>query len=64
LAKGPDRTRAISRAVAGVGVELRFIWNDDTRSTQVYGNTVQLAAAASAKRDELIAAGWTDAPPH
>jgi len=64
LAKGANRSCAVSRAVPGVGVELRFLWNDDTRSTQVYRNSVELAAAASAKRDELIAAGWTEAPPH
>ena len=63
-AKARNRARAVSRAVAGVGGELRFIWNDDTRSTQVYSNSVELAAAASAKREELIAAGWVDAPPH
>jgi hypothetical protein len=48
----------------GVGVELRFLWNDDARSTQVYRNSVELAATASAKLEELIAAGWVDAPPH
>jgi hypothetical protein len=55
---------AVSRSVPGVGVEVRFIWNEDTRSTQVYRNAVELAGAASAKRAELVAAGWIDAPPH
>ena len=63
LVKGPNRARAISRSVPGVGVELRFTWNDDTRSTQVYRNVIELAAVANAKREELIAAGWADAPP-
>ena len=45
-------------------MELRFIWNDDTRETQGYRNVIELAAAASAKREALLAAGWVDAPPH
>ena len=56
--KGENRARAVSRSVPGVGVELRFIWNDDTRSTQVYRNVVELAAAANAKREQLRVAGW------
>ena len=64
LVKGPNGARAVSRSVPGVGVELRFAWNDDTRSTQAYRNTIELAAAANAKRAELVAAGWLDAPPH
>jgi hypothetical protein len=64
LAKGTNRARAVSRAVPGVGIELRFLWNDDTRATQVYRTEAELAAAATAKREELIAAGWVDAPPH
>jgi hypothetical protein len=64
LTKGPNQARAVSRSVAGVGVELRFVWNDETRPTQIYRNSVELAAAATAKREELIAAGWADAPPH
>lgn len=63
LTKGEHRARAVTRSVPGVGVELRYIWNDDTRATQVYRNTVELAAAASAKREELIASGWVDVPP-
>jgi hypothetical protein len=63
LTKGGSRAQAVTRAVPGVGVELRYLWNDDTRSTQVYRNTIELASAASAKREELLAAGWVDAPP-
>ena len=54
FAKGANRVRAVSRAVHNVGVELRFLWNDDTRSTQVYRISVELAAAASAKREESV----------
>ena len=64
LTKGPNQARAAMRLVPGVGVELRFLWNDDTRATQVYKSTDDLAAAAKAKREELIATGWVDAPPH
>jgi hypothetical protein len=64
LTKAGHFARAVTRTVPGIGVELRFVWDDDTRATQVYRNTVELAQAASAKREELIAAGWVDAPPH
>ena len=62
LTTGPNRAYAAMRFVPGVGVELRFLWNDDTRATQVYRSGEELAAAASAKREELIANGWTDVP--
>jgi hypothetical protein len=64
MTKGPNRARALTRQIPGVGVELRFVWNDDTRETKVYRNTDELAAAAIQKRDELIGRGWVDAPPH
>ena len=64
LTKGSRWARAESRPMPGVGVELRFVGDDDTRSTQIFQDVVVLAAAASAKRDELIASGWRDAPPH
>lgn len=35
LAKGTNRARAVSSAVPGVGVELRFLWNDGV--TEVSG---------------------------
>jgi hypothetical protein len=54
LTKGQHRARAVARAVAGVGIELRFLWNDDTRATQVYSSRVELANAANAKREELL----------
>jgi hypothetical protein len=53
-----DSLRAWSR------LELRFLRNDDTRATQVYRSSDDLTAAANAKREELLAAGWVDAPPH
>lgn len=64
LMKGPNRARAVTRSVPGVGIELRYNWNDETRATQVYRSTDDLAAAAKAKRKELLGAGWVDAPPH
>jgi hypothetical protein len=64
LTKGPNRASAVTRLVPGVGVELRFLWNDDTRATQVDKNTDDLAVAAKTKREELITAGWVDAPPY
>jgi hypothetical protein len=64
LTKAGAMARATMRHVPGVGVELRFLWNDETRETKVYRDSAELASAASQKRDELIGRGWTDAPPH
>ena len=47
LTKAGSQARAIARKVPGVGIELRLVWNDDTRRTQVYRTSVELAAAAS-----------------
>lgn len=58
LTTAGSRALAIARKVPGVGVELRFLWNDDTRETKVYRNVVDLAAAANQKREELIGRGW------
>ncbi len=63
LTKAGSRARAIARKVPGVGIELRFLWNEDTRETKVYRDSVELATAANEKRQELIGRGWVDAPP-
>jgi hypothetical protein len=62
LVKGPHNARAVARQVPGVGIELRYLWNDEVRGTQVFRNSVELAEAASKKREELSAAGWIDQP--
>ena len=63
LTKAGRSVRAVTRTVPGVGIELRFVWDDDTRVSQVCRNTIELAAAASAKREDLRADGWVDARP-
>lgn len=63
LTKGPNRARAITRAVPGLGRELRYDWNGDLRQSQVYRTAVDLFSVAFAKREELLAAGWAEAPP-
>jgi hypothetical protein len=63
LAKGESRARALTRTIPSIGVELRFLWNDDTRETKVYRNTGELAAAAIQKREQLVGQGWADVPP-
>lgn len=62
LVKNGHTARAVSRQVPGVGIELRYLWDDEVRATQVYRNSVELAEAASRKRQELIANGWLDQP--
>lgn len=62
LSKDGKIAEARSRAVAGRGVELRFLWQGELRSSQVYDDTAALHAAAEAKRAELLEVGWRDAP--
>ena len=62
LAEEPNRARAVTRTVPGVGVELRYEWSGELRQSQVYRNGEELAAAANAKREELIANGWAEVP--
>jgi hypothetical protein len=62
LIKNGHTARAVARQVPGVGHEFRYLWDDEVRATQVYRNSVELAEAASRKREELLAAGWIDQP--
>ena len=64
LTKGPNRARACFASCLESAWKLRYQWNDEVRSTQVYKDTDDLTTAAKAKREELIAAGWTEVPPH
>jgi hypothetical protein len=63
LAKGSDRASAITRTVQGVGIGLVYRCNDEVRESLTFANSVELAAAAGAKRKELLVSGWVDAPP-
>jgi hypothetical protein len=58
LVKNGHGARAIVRPVPGVGLELRYLWDQDVRQTQVYREAAELEAAAATKRDELLTAGW------
>jgi hypothetical protein len=62
LTKDGHGARAVAREIAGVGIELRYYWDEELRQSQVYRNGEELAAAASVKREQLIANGWTDVP--
>ena len=62
LVKNGHTARAVARQVPGVGIELRYLWDDEVRATQLYRNSVELAEAASKKRDELMANGWIEQP--
>ena len=55
--KNGHGARAVAREIPGVGIELRYIWDDELRQSHRYRNKEELATAASAKRDELIANG-------
>ena len=62
LAKDGHTTRAVARHVPGVGIELRYLQDDELRATHVFRNSVELAEAASKEREALLAAGWIDQP--
>ena len=62
LVKNGHTARAVARQVPGVGIELRYLWDDEFRQSQVFRNSVELAEAASKKREELMANGWIDQP--
>ena len=52
----------MAREIAGVGLELRYLWDGELRQSRVYRNSEELAKAANDKRDELIANGWVEVP--
>ena len=62
LTKNGHGAHAVAREIAGVGIELRYLWDDELRQSQVYRNSEALAEAANAKRDELIVNGWSEVP--
>jgi hypothetical protein len=44
--------------IDGVGVELRYEWNGDSRSSEIFKTWKELEAAAEDKRRDLEASGW------
>ncbi len=58
LMKG-DSHRGGARAIAGIGLELRFEWNGDLRASQAFKGWDELEQMASVKRAELEARGCT-----
>jgi hypothetical protein len=62
LTKSGHGARALAREIPGVGIELRYLWDDELRQSRVYRSEEELAKAANAKHAELLANGWTDAP--
>jgi hypothetical protein len=64
LTKSGSVARAVTHPTdPGFGIELRFIVNGVLLKPHIYHDVEDLLAAASAKRDELRAAGWVDARP-
>lgn len=63
LVKAGRHVFAIARHIPGVGVELRFLWDDEVRDTRVFRSSIALAEAASRKREELRADGWVEQAP-
>jgi hypothetical protein len=63
LVNGEQRAEAVVRAIHRNWAELRFLHNGTLRASQAYRDNAQLRAAAAAKRNELLARGWTELPP-
>jgi hypothetical protein len=47
------------RPIEGIGVELRYHWDDELRVSQMFKSWEALEAAVTEKRQELEARGWT-----
>jgi len=62
LLKGQQRAEAVVRLIDGLGTDLRYLHNGDLRESRLYRDDVQLQATAAAKRNDLLADGWTDVP--
>jgi hypothetical protein len=58
LRKGAHIAAAAVRAVAGVGLELRLLYDGELRRSQVYRLAGALESEAGAKRLELQGRGW------
>ena len=58
LVKGGHVAEARVRPIEGIGLELRYEWNADLRSSQMFKTWEELEAAAQNKRRELEARGW------
>ena len=61
LTKSEHVAEARVRAIHGVGVELRYLWDGELRASQVFKMWDALEEAAAEKRVELEGRGWTAA---
>jgi hypothetical protein len=60
LVKGDQRVEAIVRASHRNWAELRYLQNGELQASHSYHDNAPLQAAAAARRNELLARGWTD----
>src|SRR6187399_1283354 len=58
LVKDGHVAEARVRPIEGIGVELRYHWDDELRVSQVFTAWEALEAAAAEKRRELESRGW------
>jgi hypothetical protein len=58
LVKGSHTAEARVRPIEGIGLELRYEWNDELRVSQMFRSWDELKAAPADKRRELDARGW------
>jgi hypothetical protein len=63
LRKGDHEARADVRAIDGIGLELRYVWNGELRVSEMFRDWATLEAAAAEKRRELEARGWQAVEP-
>ena len=49
------------RGIDGVGFELRYVWDGDLRTSEVFREWAALDQAAADKRREIEARGWASA---
>ena len=58
LREGDHEARADGRAIDGIGLELRYMWNGELRVSEMFRDWATLEAAAAEKQRELEARGW------
>lgn len=60
LRRKDQRAEAVLRLVEGIGHELRFLHNGELKRSQVYRDDLELQAAATLMKSNLLARGWVE----
>jgi hypothetical protein len=62
LQKGGKIARADVREIEGVGLELRYVWDDELMQSFLFKDGTDLLKEAQIKRFDLLERGWIVLP--